>query len=375
MKGADCLKTCFFGGRYRYSRMSETIFLSGGSEYISDKINEAVEDQSRTATVSGNWEIEEAIRLPSNFTLILENAHLRMADGVYGNMFVNQNHGTEIGRTVEGTDRNITVLGRGTAILDGGPYNGLSERNHSRDGLPPIWKNNLLLFTNVDGFKVSGISCRNQRWWALNFVYCSNGYLGDIDFCANDTAIDENGNEYHGLKREKYGEVLVKNADGIDLRQGCHHILIENITGFTEDDSVALTALNGRLEQTFSVDGLPSDICNVEIRNIRTSAYCTNVRLLNQGDIKLHDITIDGVFDTSAESPYMDRGIYVVRIGDTRLYGTRHATEDETYNITVKNVRGGGDYVLSLAGAMKNLVLFGIEAVNGAKMLLDNRGK
>ena len=285
--------------------MKSIEFSKGGSAYISSKIEEAINDQSRTATVSGNWEISEAIRLPSNFTLILENAHLQMADGVYSNMFVNEHHGTDAGRTVDGTDRNINIIGRGEAILDGGKYNGLSEKNQLQNGLPPIWKNNLVLFTNVDGFKVSGISCRNQRWWALNFVYCSNGYLGNLDFCASDIAIDENGNEYHGLKREKYGEVLVKNADGIDLRQGCHDILIENITGFTEDDSIALTALNGRLEQTFAVNGLPSDLCNVEIRNVRTAAFCTNVRLLNQGDVKLHDITVDGVYDTSGDSLYM----------------------------------------------------------------------
>ena len=349
--------------------MKDIEFMKGGSAYVSSKIEEAGRDQSRTASVSGSWEIDEAIRLPSNFTLILENAHLRMADGVYSNMFVNEHHGTDIGRTADGTDRNINIIGSGEAILDGGKYNGLSERNQLQDGLPPIWKNNLLLFTNVDGFKVSGLSCRNQRWWALNFVYCGNGYLGNIEFCACDIAIVE----YRGLKREKYKEVLVKNADGIDLRQGCHDIVIENITGFTEDDSVALTALNGMIEQTFAVEGLPSDLCRVEIRNIRTAAFCTNVRLLNQGDVRLHDITVDGVYDTSESSPYMDKGLYAVRIGDTHLYGTRHATEDETYNITVKNVCGSGDYVLSLAGAMKNLVYFGIEAKGGAKMLKDDR--
>lgn len=350
-------------------------FSKDGSAYISAKIEEAVKNESRTATVSGNWEIGKAIRLPSDFTLILENAHLRMADGVYDNMFVNENHGSEIGKTIAGTDRNISIIGRGEAILDGGKYNGLSEKTQGKDGLPPIWKNNLVLFTNVDGFRVSGISCRNQGWWALNYIYCANGYLGNLDFCADDTGIDENSNIYHGLIRGKYDEVVVKNADGIDLRQGCHDILIENITGFCEDDSIALTALNGKMEQTFAVEGLSSDLCNVEIRNIRTAAYCSNVRLLNQGDIKLHDITVDGVYDMGPESPHLDRGAYAIHIGDTRLYGSRHSTEDETYNITVKNVRGGGLYALALAGAMKNFVCYGIEAVNGAKMLKDERIK
>jgi hypothetical protein len=47
---------------------------------------------------------------------------------------------------------------------------------------------------------------------------------------------------YHGLIHNRYGDVLVKNSDGIDLRQGYHHITIENITVFTQDDAVALTA-------------------------------------------------------------------------------------------------------------------------------------
>ena len=355
--------------------MPNTVFDKNGSQYISSEIDRAIADGSRTATISGCYEITQTVRLPSNFTLILENTHLRMADDTFCNMFVNEHNDTDLGRTVGGTDRNINIIGRGDAILDGGKYNGLSERNQMQNGLPPIWKNNLVLFTNVDGFKISGISCINQRWWALNFVYCANGYLGNIDFCANDTAIDANGNEYHGLKRANYTDVLVKNADGIDLRQGCHDILIENITGFTEDDSVALTALNGKTEQAFAVEGLPSDLCNVVIRNIRTAAFCTNVRLLNQGDVKLHDIVVDGVCDMGVGSEHMDRGLYAVRIGDTHLYGTRHATEDETYNLTVKNVCGSGDYVISLAGAMKNLIMFGIEAWNGAKMLKDDRTK
>ena len=86
------------------------------------------------------------------------------------------------------------------------------------------------------------------------------------------------------------------------------------------------------------MERISPDLCRVEIRNIRTAAFCTNVRLLNQGDVSLHDIVIDGMYDMARECPYMDRGLYAVREGDTRLYGTRHATEDETYNITIKNV-------------------------------------
>ncbi len=352
--------------------MENKFFKPNGSEYISSVIRAAVENGSRTAVITGKWMIHWAVRIPSNFTLILNSCHLRMADGCYENLFVNEHHGTQIGRTTKGTDHNITILGQGEAIMDGGNYNGLSEKTHCTNGLPPIWKNNLLLFTNVDGFKISGISCRNQRWWALNFIYCANGYLGNIDFCACDIAVDEQGNTYHGLKRTKGAEALIKNADGIDLRQGCHDITIENITGFTEDDSVALTALNGQLEREFAVEGLPSDICRIQIKNISTAAFCTNVRLLNQGEIKLHDILIDGVYDASENSPHMDSGLYAVRVGDVNMYGTRHSTADETYNIAIRNVRARGQYAISLAGEIANLTMENIECMENTKPLLDN---
>lgn len=355
--------------------MCTKVFQTNGVQYITQLIREAEENKTRTAVVTGNWEIDQEVRIPGDFTLILDGCHLKMADGCYSNLFVNEHHDTELGRTAAGTDRNIAILGKNGAILDGGTYNGLSERTQRQNGLPAIWKNNLLLFTNVDGFRISGFSCHNQRWWALNFVYCANGYLGDLDFRACDIGIDGEGNVYHGLKRSCYEEVYVKNADGIDLRQGCHDIAIENITGFTEDDSVALTGLNGRLEQAFCVKGLCRDICNVTIRNVATSAFCSNIRLLNQGEVKLHDILIDGVYDTSENSPYMDRGVYGVRIGDTRMYGKRHATADETYNITVRNVRSRAEYALGLAGDMKDLVVEGIECFDGAVPLRDQRGE
>lgn len=353
--------------------MNEKNFRIGGADHITELIEAAVRDGSRTAVVRGNWEIDREIRLPSCFTLILDGCHLRMADGVFSNLFVNEHHDTELGRTPRGTDRNINLIGRGEAILDGGAYNGLSEKTQLRDGMPPIWKNNLILFTNVEGFRISGLSCRNQRWWAMNFVYCAHGYLGYLDFCASDLAVDETGALYHGLRRDRYREVLVKNADGIDLRQGCHDIVIEHITGFTEDDSVALTGLHGRLEQHFAVESLPRDICRVEIRDVATAAFCSNVRLLNQGDVCLHDILIDGVTDTSADSPHMDRGIYAVRIGDIRMYGTRHATAEETYRITVRNVFARGRYAVSLAGEIGELVMYGIVCEDGTGMLIDER--
>ena len=349
--------------------MNETIFCKGGSQYITKLIDESVKNGTRMATVQGNWEVDEAIRIPGDFTLVLDGCHLRMADGCFSNLFVNEHHDTEIGKTLQGTDKNISIIGKNKAILDGGEFNGLSEKTQLTNGLPPIWKNHILFFTNVDGFKIENVSFHNQRYWALDFIYCRNGRISDIDFKGCDIWVDENGKHHHGLSLARYAEILVKTADGIDIRCGCHDIEIENITGFVEDDSVAINACGGDLVETFSVDGLSPDIYSITVKNVRTASLCNNVRLLNQGEAKMHDILIDGVYDSSAESPHMERGGCSVRIGDPHIYYARQSTYDDTYNITIKNVRSRALYAIGLAGGIGNLVLDNVECFDGAEQI------
>ena len=347
------------------------LFQKGGSAYLSGLVREAVENGTRCATVTGNWEIDEAIRLPSDFTMILADTHLRLADGSHTNIFVNEHNETALGKTPEGTDRNISIIGRGRAVLDGGEMNDVNERVPYDERVAPLHKNHLILFTNVDGFRLSGFRCINQRYWAIAFYYSCNGYVGNIDYLADDRWRDDDGTVRHGLVRAKSLGVLVKNADGVDLRAGCHHITVENLTGFCEDDTVALTGLPGRTEETFRVEGLPSDIAYVTVRNIRTASYCSNVRLLNQGDIKLHDIEIDGVYDTSEASPHLDHGNFALRIGDRYLYGPRHCTTEETYNISVKNLYGRGIAVIATAGEIGNLTVENISGGEGTPLYYD----
>ena len=360
--------------------LMETVFQKNGGAKIQQMIAQAVENGSRKAVVTGAYEIETSIRIPSDFLLVLENCHLRMADGTFCNMFNNEHFGTEIGRTDAGTDRNITLQGSGFAILDGGEYNGLSERTSLKDGNPHISVNNLLLFTNVDGFTVKNIHCRNQRWWALNFIYCCNGKIQDIDFRSDNSWIDADGNRVFGRMsldiKHDYNSIYVKNSDGIDLRCGCHDILIENITGFTEDDTIALTALNGTMEKMYRVEGRSPDIHNIIIRNVMSAALCSNIRLLNQGEIKLYNVLIDGMIDTTVDSPYLERGSIGIRVGDSRnMYGSRHATADETFNITIRNVMSRAETVLHLAGGIKNLTLDNIQGFDGYTTLIENNAQ
>jgi len=357
--------------------LTHEAFIKNGSEIIANLIKEVKDKGETTVVLTGNYLIDKTVYIPSNTTLLLKDCHLRLADGVYCNMFRNEHFKGEGSRTREDADRNIKIIGEGRAILDGGNYNGLSERTQNKNGLPSIAENNTITFLNVENFEFDNLKVINQRWWAMHFVFCRRGKIRNIEFLADYTRyIDDK--RILGLDRNVCDQVYARNADGIDLRVGCHDIIIENITGFVQDDSVALTALpfNSVVSETNGVEGESYDIYNVIIKNVMTSAFHSNVRLLNQNCsdnvARLYNILIDGVFDTSLDAKfYVGRSAASVRIGDVHQYGTRHSYKDETFNIVVKNVFSRASAALRLVGEMTNVKYENINGFDGCPILVD----
>lgn len=266
---------------------------------------------------SNVWIIGESIKLPSNLTLYLDNCTLRLADNVFCNIIINETvYQNPLSKADE--QKNINVIGLGDAVLDGGNHNGLTERTSEKDGYPTIRYNALLYFRNVNGFQVKNIKVVDPRWWSMNFIFCENGLIDNINFnCRNN----------------------VPNQDGIDLRIGCNNIIIRNITGSTGDDTVALTALRGP-DMNYLVEGKDLDIHDVTIENVR--AQCVGgyaiIRLLNHDGNKMYNITIDGVYDTSIYYGGLYRKVGV-RIGeDDRYWNIRPTAPGEFYNVSIKNV-------------------------------------
>ena len=341
-------------------------FISNGDVIIQEKISQASRQGIQKVVVTGNYEIMDTIYLPSNMTLVLEDCHLKMADGTFCNMFRNEAL-RNADFDLEKSDKNIRIIGLGRAILDGGTYNGLSEKNSLKEGMPHVLNNSLLLFCNVENFEIDNIETRNQRYWAQTFYSCRYGKIRNIHVLSDYMRIDENGQVMSGLKRDLYQQTRVKNSDGIDIRVGCHDILIENITGFSEDDTVAVTALSDTYARNMKwTDG--NSIYNIMIKNIQSTDFCSNVRLLNQGGIKLYNVAIDGVM-AQLNKEYTDYQCgAAVKIGDKRLYGSRHSTQEETYNISVNNVFGVATSVY-LAGEMRNCTLTNIFVGENGKMI------
>lgn len=292
------------------------------------------------------WNIDTAILLPSNMTVVLEDAHLRLADGCFDNIFRNKNCMTPVGNTLEGEQHNIHILGSGNALLDGGNHNGLVEQMHRDDPekYPRLSVNLLIFLHNTRDFSIEGLDFINSRWWAVCCVYCRWGYIGNLDF-------------------KMYG--TCENQDGVDLRVGCQYITIENITGITGDDTVALTAMpNDHLvpETALHVPGKSFDIHDITIRNIISSTHgCGIVRFLCEDGAQEYNITVDGIKDTSAS---VSGNALIVGTATPQFADPPHKM-GEFRDVVVRNVTTQAQIGISFAEPVQNMLVENLTTYGG----------
>lgn len=285
------------------------------------------------------WIIEKTILLPSDMTVVLEDAHLRLADGVFENIFRNRNCRTDHGNTMEGEQKNIRILGNGNALLDGGKHNGLVEQmiRDNPGKYPPLSINLLIFLHNVRDFTISGLNIIDSRWWSICCVYCRWGRITDIDF-------------------KMYG--TQENQDGIDLRVGCEYITIENITGITGDDTIAMTALpldDFVPERKLKVEGKNPYIHDITIRNVISSTHgCSIIRFLCEDGAQLYNVLVDGIMDTG--ETYCGAPFFF-GVSGTHFVKDRAHVMGEVRNITIRNVFTHAHSAIMLCESVQDMLI------------------
>ena len=330
------------------------------SDRIEAAITKAVETGERSVEIprlnakSGQalWLIERAILLPSDFTLVLRDCLVRLSPGTQDNLIRNAGAAKE---PLEANE-NIHILGFGNAVLSGG-----LTAHFNPPGDKSGWRTIGVLLCGVKHFTIEGFTLEETQAWAVSVENgCVHGRIANLDF--------KNTNKY-------------PNQDGVDVRKGCHDIMIENITGVTGDDAVALTGLrNERAKanpgnRSMQVGGnLPrpdDDIYNITIRNVRAKVAGGHhiVRLLNQDGVKLYNIFISDVMDASGPAdPRVQAG---VKIGDLRYWSMVQCKLGDTYNIFVDNVLTRGKTGVKIQGPLKNAVLRNIVGYDGCTNLVE----
>ena len=302
------------------------------------------------------WLIDRAILVPSGFTLNLNDCLIRLASGTRDNIITNSGART----TPLSENKNIRILGKGNVVLSGG-----MEAHFDPPGDKSGFRTIGVLLYNTKHFTIEGFKMEETQAWAISVENgCAYGRIANIDFY--------NTNKY-------------PNQDGVDIRKGCHDIVIENITGITGDDVVALTGLrisdSSKIGNCMQVggDGMTEndDIYNITVNNIK--AKCVGgyamVRLLNQDGIKLYNIFVSNVFDTSIDGEIFptakrNRHSAAIRIGEDRYWTIRPNILGETYNIFVDNVISRAEVIVLINGTLKNSVLRNIVGWGGNSQLV-----
>jgi hypothetical protein len=347
------------------------------------------------------WLLDSAVLLPENTTVILQNAKIKLSDRCRDNFFRTANCG--LGIEDPSPIRNVHIRGEGVCLLEGADHpratGDSSKLQHApcphfpedicniADWVPEErrtpeklafwdihchsygtdagkegesqygdWRGIGILFANTEDFSISGLRIKDSHGWAISVEACSGGRIEKIDFDAR----------MHKLIDGTY--MNMENEDGIDIRNGCHHIVISDITGNTGDDVIALTAIasnstyrpGGSLRSTHVMHNdwskREKDIHDIIIKNVIAHSYlCYVIRLL-PAMASVYNVVIDGIIDTQPNQ---------LNYGGTLLLGCADAAygkneRDGMRNITVSNVICNSRRAVNIAGFLTDSVITNI---------------
>ena len=310
------------------------------------------------------WLLDSAILVPGNMTVILDNCTLQISDRSRDNMFRSRNAGTGI-QDPEWIS-NISIIGVGDVLLkgadnprstgDGGRtlIRDPSEATHWRvsygsdagkEGMKQTgdWRNIMILMAYVDGYKLKNLNIENAHAWAVSNERVINAEITDIRFnCPEDMVVN-------GRK------VKVSNRDGINLRHGCKNFRINNISGNTGDDFIALSILGlnseiqegGTLNSTMVTGrrfrGREDDIENIYITNL-SCEYPTwrGVAIRGNDVARIQNVYINGMIWNGPHTP--------VLLGGSGYGNPSHP--GNINNIHIMNVIGYGRSLIHIEEAV-----------------------
>jgi len=326
------------------------------------------------------WLLDSAILVPGNTTLILENCRLKLSDRSRDNFIRSAN--CIPGKVKLEKISNLHIIGRGRAVLEGadhprstGDGNGARKRHGAKTYGTDIgkkdtaefgdWRNIGILLAEVDHFTLENLSIRDSHAWAISLEHCSNGRIRNLEFLSRSWKMIDG-------KKEP-----ILNQDGLDLRHGCHDIIIENITGYVGDDIIALTTLRGKVRKSGPARGMEytgknpvthlNDIRNIIIRNVRgySAGRCNIVRFLTSGEIGMDGILLDGLLDTS---PAEERGPQAVKIGDSR-YGK--ASPGSIRGLILRNIRTRARRAVLIDASLRDSIISSVISENPDREIVE----
>ncbi|MCA1807960.1 MAG: glycoside hydrolase family 55 protein [Lentisphaerae bacterium] len=187
-----------------------------GKTDCSGAINALLSD-GNVVIQNGRFLVSSSILIPSDRTLYIRNATIRLNDGVFDNIFRN--------RQIFKGDTNVKILGLGNAVLDA---NGLNNNKRSANYFESVssdfqknhkYKRNVGFFGNVSNFEIAGLNEVDRGCYFMTLQDDSYGKIHDI---------------YNSIYNK------TQNQDGIQIIYGTHDIELYNISGYFGDDPTSV---------------------------------------------------------------------------------------------------------------------------------------
>lgn len=318
------------------------------------------------------WLIDRAILLPGNSELRIIDCTIKLSDFCRDNFIRSANCG--IGIEPIHPVSNIRVIGSGNAVLEGANHPRATGDSGKTLGIQTYgtdagktdesqkgdWRNIGILFAEVSDFSIENLTIINSHCWAVSLEFCKKGAVRNIRFISLGTLYID------GKPR------VVLNQDGLDLRRGCRHINIENISGCTGDDLVALTAISYPGEPELSAGrigftmisasrrrGEEDDVFDISIKNIHgySAGNCQIIRFLNSCGIRMHDVLLENLEDCS---PAYLHNNTAVKVGDSNPRWGGVTPLGDTYGFTIRNIFSNAYSAVLIAGSLADSTISGL---------------
>ena len=339
----------------------ERFFGAGDADTVQNAVNFAAKENIGCVVIPAwnkrtdcdKWVFEKAVKVPSNMTVVFLHCYIQHQDFMYENLFTNSRAYENEGRCIAHEEHDLTFTGIGDAVLDGAKQNGLKEKTCFLYGLPDKRPNATVLFNNVRSMVLENFQIRDSRWYGTYFIHCDTVRISNLDF--------DNGEDFC-------------NRDGVDIRQGNHNFLVENITGTTGDDTVALNNLGNDGNDGRYVEGKDMDTLNMVMRNIKSDAgRWFTVRLLCQDRHLEQHFTLDTIMDVSRREN-QKRVDAVVMVGSHEYHYKIPAELGDLAHITIRDVYSRANYGVALGGYSDDVDISNVHTYDDGLSVMGIRG-
>lgn len=270
--------------------------------------------------IKGNYSITSALIVSSGTTVVLNNAHLQLDSATHDNIFRNEAVKDTAHKFLRGNN-NIKIIGTGSSEIQGSSSSWSATNLLNRT--TQFWRIYSLLFSNVQGFQLSGLNFKATNFTPVGLEWSRDGNVNNMHL-------------NQGLEHTNQGGLLIYN--------GSKRIIVNGLSGSCFDDMVEVgntvyDSVKHLIDPTLFPSESPddSDIHFINLNRDTTPIYAgtsnpknytSAFRILATGLRKVHWVTVTNMTGL--------QNTIIQQTPGSTAYGLD--THNGVYDITMTNI-------------------------------------